>query len=439
MSSPYDAADNSDSENPDLEFIGVIIVHGLLGFFLYCLVLPNIPMIRGYSGSTMPVPLTDDRYTTVDYFARLFAAIPILLVMYTGVYAFFREGKFSKDVHRYANKASWILHIFVIGYCIVAIISCNASFWPSNMCNSDLYCCKYFNVHPDRCRNSIPCPGTLSTLYANRYFIAFFSIVLVMFAIEFWFFELLNTLMRKSLFSVSMKDRTSIVNEDFPRDYQFHYLPKPTPVMTTPGAELEEIGKDNVNIDYISDADLARQWGAVAGIVYIGANAAAAFMKFNLPTFHGYPKPPPAALISDRYVTLWWGASLAVVIVTIVAIYITALIIGEGSRKRKALNIHRGLNIFVFLGRLFVIGVYIYARITCNTGFNAGNPCHDEKWCCTYYTDFPDRCPNLVSCPLYSNLKPNFYFMKLFELQAGLFIVDIIFWNSYNQLIRTYR
>lgn len=80
---------------------------------------------------------------------------------------------------------------------------------------------------------------------------------------------------------------------------------------------------------------------------------------------------------------------------------------------------------------------------TCNQNGQFGNLCNDLEYCCVYYTDPVNQCPNTIACTpakTASELAPNsdflalfwFNFVFLFVFQLPYMIVTFVYWFSDN-------
>lgn len=87
---------------------------------------------------------------------------------------------------------------------------------------------------------------------------------------------------------------------------------------------------------------------------------------------------------------IWWSA-----IALNVAFPIALAAIGSNKPANIVVGIILLIGIFLN-GTLGVFGIFEYAR-TCNLDGHSDNPCHDMRYCCLYYANPVNSCPNAIS------------------------------------------
>ena len=152
---------------------------------------------------------------------------------------------------------------------------------------------------------------------------------------------------------------------------------------------------------------------------------------------HTYTENPgvPGVLTSTRYSPRWFLVMLSVLAVGLMIFFISFMVI-----FRFSYGCHMLWFILYFLA--FALLVVVVALLgsdyaSCNT--TKDNLCNDKRWCCVYFSDPANQCPNPTPCVgvTASDLVPSTEFLWMFwtlvavgALNFFFLLVLIIYWFS---------
>lgn len=131
------------------------------------------------------------------------------------------------------------------------------------------------------------------------------------------------------------------------------------------------------------------------------------------------------------YSVAWWCILIFVIINYILPMALLTATSSTGAEFHFVFS-----NVTVVLNFIaFVLCIVCYLLFI-NTSFSGGFPFNDPKWCCVYYLDHPELCPNTDFCPgdpvtLYANAQ--FIIIWIF---TGVFFILGLIHLAINQLIQ---
>ncbi len=97
------------------------------------------------------------------------------------------------------------------------------------------------------------------------------------------------------------------------------------------------------------------------------------------------------------YSFAWWGVAVFVAANYIYPLILLSVIIDEKNQSR--IDIHSiTTTLFLCINFLVFIGCILVYFLYTNTSYSGDFPFNDPRWCCTYYIDHPELCPNTSPC-----------------------------------------
>lgn len=145
----------------------------------------------------------------------------------------------------------------------------------------------------------------------------------------------------------------------------------------------------------------------------------------------------PGVLTSARYTFPWIVVMLSVISVGLILLFIFFMII---------FRFNYGCHMIWFIMYVLSFALMIFVLVMlgsqygdCNQPDQPDNICNDKRWCCVYFTNPANMCPNVGPCPgvTASDLSPSDEFLWLFWTLIAIgalifiyFIVLIIYWFS---------
>lgn len=168
-----DAVENTGKAQEG-KIMGIIAALAYLAVFCYYFAWPVLDTmyVNGYPLFAVPPspgPFVSDLYGlqwTFVYFLVLNIIPPLafMLAVAWGRSYFLTSAQFWLNIAvSLFNIASFLVFLGIL------IFNCNAAWSAGSICNSDLWCCRYFDSAPDLCANVGPCPSDPS-LYPSGQF-----------------------------------------------------------------------------------------------------------------------------------------------------------------------------------------------------------------------------------------------------------------------------
>lgn len=114
------------------------------------------------------------------------------------------------------------------------------------------------------------------------------------------------------------------------------------------------------------------------------------------------------------YGWVWWPIALLVGF-NFVSLFIMLSILMDPNNPGRV-DIHQIVNLITLALNilLFALVWLFYYFIYINTSFSGGEPLNSDVWCCRYYLDYPDKCPNTIPCnPEPEQLNPSYQFTAI--------------------------
>lgn len=138
----------------------------------------------------------------------------------------------------------------------------------------------------------------------------------------------------------------------------------------------------------------------------------AAFPLLDTIFVHGYPlfaiPPSPGPYYSDVANYQWWFVWLLTTNLIPPIVFVMVILLEKSTFFTSA---HYWLSVLVSLlsGIAFVVflGILIF---DCNYSWSGGSICNSALWCCKYFANAPDLCPNVTPCD--GNRMPSAAFLQ---------------------------
>lgn len=232
----------------------------------------------------------------------------------------------------------------------------NTSFSGKFPFNDPKYCCVYFNRYPEICTNTVPCnPNVTNSMLSPTggfYMLWIFSLV-------FFIVSLLHLGINRLL-------RVS-------------------------GGVVSEEGKRHEG----------RVLGIFAAFIYAGVFCYwAAFPLLDTVFTHGYPlfaiPPSPGPYYSDVGNYQWWF--LWLLSTNLIPPIVFVMVITLKKSKFTTLA-HYWLSVLVSILSSITFIVFLGILVfDCNYNWSAGSICNSARWCCQFFANAPNFCPNVTPC-----------------------------------------
>jgi len=292
------------------------------------------------------------------------------------------------DLHFITTIGALVVNILVviiyIGYYFLYI---NTSYSGTQPFNDYLWCCTYYLDHPELCANTIACPIP-RVLYPNDQFKQHW-----IFAGVFFFISLLNLGINRLL----------------------------RKIVPGPRGNTRE-GKILAILFIFLYTGIFAYW--------------CAWPLYDTILIYGYPlfgtPPSPGPFVNFRYSWTWLFLWFLVSNMAPPILFFCALLINKSS---IATNTHFWLTIIVCLlsiaSFIFFLCMLIF---DCNYSWSGGSICNDYLWCCNYFANSPDICPNVTPCNA-PNLTLNSQFLQhiLFSL-FFIMLSTVELWIHYRMI-----
>ena len=121
--------------------------------------------------------------------------------------------------------------------------------------------------------------------------------------------------------------------------------------------------------------------------------------------------------VQNTYETVaWWGVWFFIVF----NVPLPFLLLGAMAdlKNPSRLDVHEIFNMIALFVNLFCVALFSVAYFfLVNTSYSGRYPFNSAQWCCEYFLDAPDLCPNSVACagPYSLNPSPEFILLWIFS------------------------
>lgn len=178
-------------------------------------------------------------------------------------------------------------------------------------------------------------------------------------------------------------------------------------------------------------------------LVGIAAYLVGVILNVRITHTYEYPPGAPGMLKSERFfngntLTWWW---LFVASWNILFPFVLLLLVGASRGSSYGWLLFLLLMLFVLIvadvASLAHLGVQ-YAD--CNQNGSMENLCHDRNYCCVFYTDAINMCPNTTPCTTVTvtaaDLRPDPLFLGAFWAKVAFVVLDLallflVIWGLY--------